>query len=203
MIENISWLGHASFRIAGEKVVYIDPWKLSKAERADIICITHDHYDHCSPEDVARLQKKGTVIVTVASCARQFRGDVRVVKAGDSLTIDGVTIEAVPAYNLRKPNHPKAAGGVGFIIEMGGSHIYHAGDTDLIPEMEGIKADIALLPVGGGPTMDAEEAAQAAEIIKPQVAIPMHWGDFVGTRADAEKFKRLCTCEVRVLEPER
>lgn len=202
MIEKISWLGHASFKIVDDKVVYIDPWKLGRAEPADMILVTHSHYDHCSPQDVAKLQKEGTVIVTVADCAGKFRGDVRIMKPGDSLKIDEVTIEAVPAYNTDKPNHPKAAGGVGFIIEMGGSRIYHAGDTDLIPEMEGIKADIALLPVAG-PTMTAEEAAQAAERINPQVAIPMHYGEFVGSRADAEKFKRLCSCEVRILEPKR
>ncbi len=202
MIEKISWLGHASFKIVDDKVVYIDPWKLGRAEPADIILVTHSHYDHCSPQDVAKLQKEGTVIVTVADCAGKFRGDVRILKPGDSLKIDEVTIEAVPAYNTDKPNHPKAAGGVGFIIEMGGSRIYHAGDTDLIPEMDGIEADIALLPVAG-PTMTAEEAAQAAERINPQVAVPMHYGEIVGSRADAEKFKWLCSCEVRILEPEK
>lgn len=203
MTEKISWLGHSSFKIADEKVIYIDPRKVGRAEPADIILVTHSHYDHCSPQDVAKLQKEGTVIVTVADCAGEFRGDVRIVKPGDSLKIDGVTIEAVPAYNTDKPSHPKAAGWVGFIIEMGGSRIYHAGDTDLIPEMDVIEADIALLPVGGTYTMTAEEAAQAAGRIKPQVAIPMHWGEIVGSRADAEKFKRLCSCEVRILEPER
>lgn len=203
MIENITWLGHSSFKIEGDKVVYIDPWKLGRAEPADIILVTHSHHDHCSPQDVAKLQKEGTVIVTVADCAGEFRGDVRTLKPGDSLEIDGVTIEAVRAYNTDKPNHPKAAGWVGFIIEMSGSRIYHAGDTDLIPEMGEIKADIALLPVGGTYTMTAEEAAQAAERINPQVAIPMHYGDTVGSAADAEKFKRLCSCKVRILEPER
>lgn len=143
------------------------------------------------------------MIVTVADCADKFRGDVRIMKPGDSLKIEGVAIEAVPAYNTDKPNHPKVNGWVGFIIEMGGSRIYHAGDTDLIPEMDEIKADIALLPVGGTYTMTAEEAAQAAERINPQVAIPMHYGEIVGSRADAEKFKRLCSCEVRILELER
>jgi L-ascorbate metabolism protein UlaG (beta-lactamase superfamily) len=203
MIENVTWLGHASFKIADDKVIYIDPWKLGRAEPADMILITHSHRDHCSPQDVAKLQKEGTVIVTVADCAGEFKGDVRILKPGDRLKIDGVTIEAVPAYNTDKPNHPKAAGRVGFIIEMGGGRIYHAGDTDLIPEMDEIKADIALLPVGGTYTMTAEEAAQAAEKIKPQVAIPMHYGETVGSLADAEKFKRLCSCEVRIPEAER
>jgi len=200
MIEKITWLGHASFKIRDDKVVYIDPWKVGRAEPADIILVTHSHYDHCSPQDVAKLQKEGTVIVTVGDCAGEFRGDVRILKPGDSLKIDEVTIEAVPAYNIDKPNHPRVNGWVGFVIEMGGSRIYHAGDTDLIPEMDEIKADIALLPVGGIYTMTAEEAAQAAERINPQVAIPMHYGEIVGSRADAEKFKRLCSCEVRILE---
>ncbi len=203
MIEKIAWLGHASFKIGDDKVIYIDPWKLGRAEPADIILVTHSHHDHCSPQDVARLQRETTVIVTVADCADEFKGDVRILKPGDSLKIDEVTIEAVPAYNTDKPNHPKINGWVGFIIEMGGSRIYHAGDTDLIPEMDEIKADIALLPVGGTYTMTAEEAAQTAERIKPEVAIPMHYGEIVGSRADAEKFKRLCSCEVRILEPER
>lgn len=203
MIENITWLGHASFKVGDDRVVYIDPWKLGRAEPADMILVTHSHPDHCSPEDVAKLQKEGTVIITVADCADKFRGDVHILKPGDSLKIDEVTIEAVPAYNTDKPNHPKAAGWVGFIIEMGGSRIYYAGDTDMIPEMDEIKADIALLPVGGTYTMTAEEAAQAAERINPQVAIPMHYGEIVGSRADAEKFKRLCSCEVRILERER
>jgi len=123
MIEKISWLGHASFKVGDDKVIYIDPWKLGRAEPADMILVTHSHHDHCSPPDVAKLQKEGTVIVTVADCADKFRGDVRIVKPGDSLRIEEVTIEAVPAYNTDKPNHPKAAGWVGFIIEMGGSRI--------------------------------------------------------------------------------
>jgi len=203
MIEKITWLGHASFKTGDDKVIYIDPWKLGRVESADMILVTHSHPDHYSPQDVAKLQKEGTVIVTVADCAGEFRGDVRILRPGDSLKIDEVTIEAVPAYNTDKPNHPKVNGWVGFIIEMGGSRIYYAGDTDLIPEMDEIKADMALLPVGGTYTMTAEEAAQAAERIKPQVAIPMHYGDTVDSRVDAEKFKRLCSCEVRILEPER
>jgi L-ascorbate metabolism protein UlaG (beta-lactamase superfamily) len=203
VIEKIRWLGHASFKISGEKIIYTDPWKIGAEEKADVICVTHPHHDHCSPEDVARLQKKDTVIVTTADCGPQFKGDVRIISVGQSVKIDGVTIEATPAYNLSKSFHPKANGWVGFIVEMGGSRIYQAGDTDLIQEMKHIRADIALLPVGGTYTMTAEEAAQAAEWIKPKVAVPMHWGDIIGSRADAEKFKRLCTCEVRILESPR
>ncbi len=203
MIENIHWLGHASFRIDGEKTIYIDPWKLKgKPPKADLILITHDHYDHCSPDDVAKITKKDTVIVTIAAAAGKFKGNVRVVKPGDNLTAAGIPIEVVPAYNVGKRFHPKGAGYVGFILTVGGQRIYHAGDTDIIPEMDDIQADIALLPVGGTYTMTAEEAARAANKIKPKVAIPMHYGDIVGSIRDAERFRDLCQVEVTILPQE-
>ena len=204
MIENIHWLGHASFRIDGEKTIYIDPWKLAKgAKKADLILITHDHYDHCSPEDVAKIAKDDTVIVTIAAAAPKLKGDVRIVKPGDSLTVAGIPIEAVPAYNVGKQFHPKEAGHVGFIVTVGGQRIYHAGDTDVIPEMDDIQADIALLPVGGTYTMTAEEAAQATNKIKPKVAVPMHYGTIVGSIEDAHRFRDLCQVEVSILPQER
>ena len=204
MIENIHWLGHASFRIDAEKTIYIDPWKLAKgARKADLILITHDHYDHCSPEDVAKIAKDDTVVVTIAAAAPKLKGDVRIVKPGDSLTVAGIPIEAVPAYNVGKQFHPKEAGHVGFIVTVGGQRIYHAGDTDVIPEMDDIQADIALLPVGGTYTMTAEEAAQAANKIKPKVAVPMHYGTIVGSIEDAHRFRDLCQVEVSILPQER
>ena len=145
MIENIHWLGHDSFRIeAGDLVIYIDPWQLGHCPDADIILITHDHMDHCSPDDVKRIQKEHTVIVTVAAAAKKLKGEIKVVKPGDSLTVKGVQIQAVSAYNLTKfrspgvPFHPKEAGHVGYILHVGGQRIYHAGDTDVISEMESI-----------------------------------------------------------------
>lgn len=203
MLKNIHWLGHAGFMITGRRVIHIDPYQLRFPEVGDIILITHDHSDHCSPDDVKWLRKGATVIVAPEACAAKFKGDVRMVKPGDTLTIKGVTIEVVPAYNLDKQFHPKKAGGVGYIITtVEGTRIYHAGDTDLIPEMDQVKADVALLPVGGTYTMDAVEAAQAANKIKPKVAIPMHWGNIVGSRQDAEKFRDLCEVEVKILKPE-
>jgi len=203
MIENIHWLGHASFRIDGEKTVYIDPWKLrGRPSKADLILITHDHFDHCSPDDVAKIAREGTVIVTVAAAARKLKGDVKIAKASDRLMAAGIPIEVVPAYNVGKKFHPKRAGYVGFIITVGGQRIYHAGDTDLIPEMEDIQADIALLPVGGTYTMTAEEAAKAANKIKPKVAIPMHYGDIVGSARDAQRFQELAQVEVTILPQE-
>jgi L-ascorbate metabolism protein UlaG (beta-lactamase superfamily) len=201
LLEGITWLGHDSFRIkAPEGVIYVDPWKLRGAEPADLILITHSHQDHFSAEDVHKLAKPDTTVVTVAQVAKQLKGDVRTVKPGDTLTVKGIKIEAVPAYNPAKQFHPKAAGHVGFIITAGGRRIYHAGDTDLIPEMANVQADVALLPVGGKYTMTASEAAQAANLIKPKVAVPMHWGDIIGTRADAEEFKKASKVPVEILE---
>ncbi len=204
MVENIHWLGHDSFRLEGEVTVYIDPWKLPPGSpKADVILITHDHYDHCSPEDVAKIQKPDTVIVTIPAAAKKLKGEVRTVKPGDKITVKGIEVEAVPAYNTDKPFHPKGAGHVGFIVTLGGKRIYHAGDTDFIPEMKGLKVDIALLPVSGTYVMTAEEAARAADAIKPEVAIPMHYGEIVGSERDAERFRELTSVNVVILKPAR
>lgn len=210
MIENIHWLGHASFRIENDKTIYIDPYELKgKPPEADLILITHDHHDHCSPDDVAKVAKDDTVIVTIAAAAQRLKGDVRVVKPGESLLVLLIPIETVPAYNVNKfrgtgvPFHPQESGHVGFILTVGGLRIYHAGDTDVIPEMDDIEADIALLPVGGTYTMTADEAARAANRIKPQVAIPMHHGAIVGSVRDAQRFRDLCQMEVVILSQER
>jgi L-ascorbate metabolism protein UlaG (beta-lactamase superfamily) len=212
LLEGITWLGHDSFKIsAPEGVIYIDPWKLKGGEpqrggteyqSADLILITHGHHDHFSPDDVKKIQKADTTVVSIADVTAKVKGKVKTVKPGDRLTVKGIQIEAVPAYNPAKQFHPKAAGHVGFVITAGGRRIYHAGDTDLIPEMAEIKADVALLPVGGKYTMNAQEAAQAANTIKPQVVVPMHWGDVIGSRADAEEFRSQAKVPVEILEAE-
>lgn len=213
MIENIHWLGHDSFRIEAEKTIYIDPWQLKEGvPQADLVLITHEHGDHCSPSDVAKIAGPETVIVTNAASAKKLKRpkeQVRVVEPGDSLSISGIRLEAVPAYNLDKfrspgkPFHPQEAGHVGFIITVGGQRIYHAGDTDNIPEMDGLEVDIALLPVSGTYVMTAPEAAEAARRIGPKIAIPMHYGaGVVGTRADAERFAELYDGRVVILEQE-
>lgn len=205
MLKGIHWLGHASFRIEDGVVLYIDPWKLAQALPADIILITHGHHDHLSKEDIARISKPGTVIVAPGACRGQLKGDVRAVKPGDSLQIGEVSVEAVPSYNTNKPNHPRSANNVGYIVSVGGRRIYHAGDTDLIPEMSSIRCDVALLPIGGAYTMNAEEAAEAAKRIAPSVVVPMHWGDIVGSAADVERLKKRIGpgIEVAALKPER
>lgn len=188
MPKDMHWLGHDTFRITGEKVVYTDPFKLKKKDTADIILITHEHYDHCSPEDVKKIQGPGTAIVTVADCAKKLTGDITVVKPGDTVTVKGVVIEAVPSYNTNKQFHTRERGWVGFVFTLGGQRIYLAGDTDHIPEMKNIRADIALLPVSGTYVMTADEAVRAALDIKPKIAVPMHFGSIVGSMDDAQRF---------------
>jgi len=206
MVSNIHWLGHDSFRIKGDRlVIYIDPWQIENGPKADLILITHDHRDHCSPADVAKVQKEDSVIVTVAAAAAKLSGQIQVVKPGDELRVKGIPISAVPAYNVNKfrspgvPFHPRESGYVGFVVTVEGQRIYHAGDTDCIPEMGSINADIALLPVSGIYVMTADEAVEAAAIIKPQIAIPMHIGRGIGSLADAERFKEKASVPVEIL----
>lgn len=205
MIDNIHWLGHASLRIdAPTAVIYVDPWKLSGAlPQADLILITHDHYDHCSPGDIARVRTDDTVIVANPSAAKKLSGPVRVARAGDELTAKGVKIRAVPAYNVDKAFHPKAAGHVGYVLTVDDTSIYIAGDTDVIPEMEDVSADIAILPVSGTYVMTADEAVEAAGLIGPDIAIPVHYGEIVGSEADARHFQDHAPCEVCILQKER
>lgn len=202
MIEGIHWLGHSSFRIDGEKTVYIDPYKVTQGPPADVILVSHSHYDHCSQICIERLSKPGTVIVTNAECARKLRGDVRVIAPGQSVSVEGVSVEGVAAYNTGKPFHPKAEGGLGFVVTTGKRRVYFAGDTDLIPEMATVKADVALLPVSGTYVMTAEEAAEAAKRIGPSVAVPMHYGTIVGSSSDAARFRDLAGVRVEILERE-
>jgi len=202
MLKNISWLGHASFKIADDKVLYIDPWKLKREDKADIILITHPHYDHLSLEDISKIQTEDTIIVIPPDGASKLKGNIKTVRPGDNLTVKGVDIEVVPAYNIKKDYHPEENRWVGFVINIKGTRIYHSGDTDFIPEMKKIKADIALLPIGGTYTMDVAEAVEAVKAINPEVAIPMHYGDIVGSVEDARKFKEMSSVKVEILKKE-
>ncbi|MFZ5908229.1 MAG: MBL fold metallo-hydrolase [Nitrospirota bacterium] len=188
MVKEIHWLGHDTFKIAGEKVIYTDPFKLKEKDTADLILITHDHYDHCSPDDIKMIQGPDTELVAPVDCAAKLTGRVTTVKPGDSLTVAGIEIEVVPSYNTNKQFHTKERGWAGYIFTVKGQRVYLAGDTDYIPEMKTFRADIALLPVSGTYVMTAEEAVQAALDINPKIAIPMHYGSIVGSLADARKF---------------
>ena len=195
----IDRLGHASFVIrGGEKIIYIDPYvlpdKVDYEDQADIILITHEHHDHCSPEAIRKVRNSESTTLIPESCTLEFRGDARRIREGDGLTgdlaIKGVGIEVVPAYNINKDYHPKGVG-VGYIIDIDGLKIYHAGDTDFIPQMKDMSVDVALLPIGGTYTMDVPEAVEATLAIAPDVVIPMHYNYLDNTPADADLFKKL------------
>jgi len=210
----LSWLGHDGFRIRNGRVLYVDPFKIEGVgPKADIVLLTHEHYDHCSVDDLKKIITPDTIIVAHSQSKDELGKlkfkDIKIVKPGDKINVGDFMIEAVPAYNLnkfREPGkvfHPKEDGKVGFILTVNGVRIYHAGDTDHIPEMRNIRTDVALLPVSGTYVMTAKEAAEAAGDINPKLAIPMHYGAIVGGRSDAQTFKELAKCEVRILEKER
>lgn len=199
MAKKIHWLGHDCFRIDAAKTIYFDPFQISGGPKADLILISHDHFDHCSPEDVAKIQQPTTVVITEKDSAKKLKGDVRVLKPGGSVTVGEVKVEGVPSYNTDKDFHPKKNGWLGFVVEVEGVRIYHAGDADFIPEMKDLKVDIALLPVSGTYVMTSDQAVKAALAIKPKLAIPMHYGAIVGEESDAVGFKKALEGKVEVL----
>ncbi len=203
ILENLIWLGHDGFLLkAGGQNIYFDPFRLKgDLPKADLLLISHEHFDHCSPEDIAQIATPETQIITEPNSAKKLSGRIKIMKPGESCEVDNIKIEAVPSYNLNKKFHPRDKKWLGFIVTVEGVRVYHAGDTDHIPEMKEIRADIALLPVSGTYVMTPEEAAAAALDINPQVALPMHFGDIVGTREDAESFARALAGKTRVKIP--
>ena len=199
MAENIRVFTQNSIRISSSSgAIYIDTFKMNEAPHdAEYILITHDHYDHFSPEDIEKVANKKTILVVpekMRSKADKISGMVKrieTVSPGIKTEIDGLGIEAVPSYNILKPFHPKSAGWVGYILNIDGERIYIAGDTDLTKEAKEVKCDIALIPIGGTYTMDAKKAAELVNIIKPKTVIPTHYGSIVGTAKDADAFAKL------------
>ena len=208
----LTWLGHDAFRIEDGQVIYIDPFEIKEGAKADLVLISHEHDDHCSIADLKKVVTSNTVLVAHAqsknALSKLQAKEIKIVKPGDRLTLGSVTVEAVPAYNtnkFREPGkffHPKEDGKLGFIVTVKGVRIYHAADTDHISEMKNMAPDVALLPVSGTYVMTAKEASEAAASIKPKIAIPMHYASIVGSVKDAEEFKKLAKCEVKILENE-
>jgi len=196
--KKIQWLGHDGFRIDAVKTIYFDPYEIKGGPKADLIFISHEHFDHCSPEDVARIQGSDTVIVTEKDSAKKLTGDVRVLKPGETLTLNDIKVQAVPSYNTDKAFHPRANNWLGFVVEIEGVKVYHAGDCDFMPEMKDLEVDIAFLPVSGTYVMTAEQAVEAALAINPKLAIPMHYGAIVGDNQDAVRFKKALEGRVEV-----
>jgi len=228
----IKWLGHSGFLIKDStpqvypdksstkiftrgKIIYIDPYNIrGDSEKADLILITHSHYDHCSVADINKIIKEGTKIILPADCQSKITRlevpiKMQVIEPMQELTHGDIRISTFPAYNIDKPFHSKEESWVGYLVKMNGLLFYHAGDTDVIPEMQKLtgyhEKFVALLPIGGRFTMSVEEAVEAAKIIKPFLVIPMHYGSIVGTNEDANEFKELCAEEgikVEILEKE-
>jgi len=212
----LKWLGNSGFLITNGKVIYIDPYNLSSnLPKADIILVTHGHHDHCSLVDIEKIIKKGTIVVVSPDCQSKITRvedvNMQIIEAGDELTFQGTRVQAIPAYNHEKEFHLKSEGWMGFIVKFENIVIYHAGDTDKIPEMEKLTGYgkqgnefIALLPVGGNYTMNADEAAEAARIINPTLVIPMHYGAVAGSEKDADDFVKLCSeLGVRAMKMEK
>jgi len=212
LLDALEWLGHSTFRLrVGRATVYIDPYRVTEGPPADLILVTHGHYDHFSPRDIERLSGSGTTLVAPAAVAERVRGRVLSVAPGEVVgeeLVRGVHVAAVAAYNTSKrdaegrPFHPPAAGWVGYDLNVRGERLYHSGDTDVIPEIDDVAGvDVALLPVSGVYVMTPSEAAEAARRINPRVAVPMHWGQHIGTRDDAEAFRAAASVPVTIMEP--
>jgi L-ascorbate metabolism protein UlaG (beta-lactamase superfamily) len=209
----LTWLGHDGFRIQDGQVIYVDPYQIEGGPKADIILVSHEHFDHCSVDDLKKICGPNTTIVAHAQSKGELSKvkakEIKIMKPGERIKLGDISIETVPAYNVnkfREPGkvfHPKEDGKLGFIVTVKGVRIYHAGDTDHIPEMKNIHVDIAMLPVSGTYVMTVQEAAEAVKSLNPKVVIPMHFGSVVGSRQDAETLPGLVKCEVRILEKER
>lgn len=208
MLERFTWYRQSAYRWNGDVTIYIDPWGITDPEPADAVFITHAHFDHFDMDDIEKIRKEDTKLFAPEDVAAELSGDVVAVRPQEDLQLGSITVRTVPAYNVvegREDNHPKAKNWVGYVFELGGTAYYHAGDTDHLPELEAIKADVTFLPVGGGGyTMDASEAAGLARAIGPQLAVPMHYG-FVegceGPGAEEQFTKEAAPVKVEILTP--
>lgn len=203
MLENIEVLLHSSIRINKGKVIYVDPYNINKNYNdADLIFITHSHFDHYSPEDIEKVKKEDTVIVAPQDLSSKIQNDgfaqenIIIVSPNEIHEIKGIKFETVPAYNVGKQFHQKINGWVGYILELDGIRYYIAGDTDANEDNKQIKCDVAFVPIGGTYTMTAVEAAEFINEIKPKIAVPIHYGLIVGTDVDAKEFVSLLNSNI-------
>lgn len=198
MLENVEVLYHSSIKIKDNKIIYIDPFKITENYNdADLIFITHDHYDHYSEEDIDKVINNDSIIIAPEELLTKLlrkgikQSNIITVEPGEYDMVQGIKFETVNAYNTNKPFHPKENGWVGYIIEFKGIRYYIAGDTDITEENKQVKCDVAFVPVGGTYTMNYSEAAELINIIKPKIAVPIHYGSIVGTKQDAINFINL------------
>ena len=198
MLKNIEVLYHSSIKISKNKVIYIDPFKIDKNYNdADIVFITHDHFDHYSEEDIDKVINENTTIIIPEELLTKIlrkginKNAVITVESNKEYMVQGIKFETIPAYNTNKTFHPKENNWVGYIITLDGIRYYIAGDTDITEENRKVKCDVAFVPVGGTYTMDFKEAAQLINEIQPKIAVPIHYGSVVGTKQDATDFIKL------------
>ena len=204
MIENIEVLYHSSIRINKEKTIYIDPFKIDKNYNdADIVFITHDHYDHYSEEDIDKVINENTTIIIPEEVLTKLlrkginKNAIITVEPNEKYMVQGIKFETIPSYNTNKTFHPKENGWVGYIITLDDIRYYIAGDTDITEENRKVKCDVAFVPVGGTYTMNYSEAAELVNIIKPKIAVPIHYGSIVGTKQDATNFIKLLHSSIK------
>ena len=204
MLEGIEINCHSSIKISKGKTIYVDPFKIERdTNDADIVLVTHDHYDHYSPEDIEKINNKETIIVApkTVKALSKMKNTV-LVEPNNVYEVKGIKIETIPAYNVNKQFHPKDNQWVGYIIEIENIRYYIAGDTDVTSENKQVNCDVAFIPVGGTYTMNYTEAAELVNAIKPKIVVPTHYGDIVGEKDDGEKFKMLLDedieCEILI-----
>ena len=203
---NIEVLCHSSIKIETKgKIIYLDPFKIREETfDADIIAITHSHYDHFSEEDINKIKNEKTKILVTNDLYKRTlelgfeKENITVVIANSSYKILDIEINTILAYNINKKFHPRQNNWVGYILNIEGKRIYVAGDTDATEENKKVECDIALVPVGGTYTMTYNEAAELINNIKPQIAIPMHYGEIVGNKDDGNKFRGLVNNNIEV-----
>lgn len=203
---NIKVLCHSSIKIESEgKIIYLDPFRIKEEiHDADIIAVTHSHYDHFSEEDISKVKNEKTMILVTSDLVERSielgfnKENITVVMPNNSYKVLDIQIDTIPAYNINKKFHPKENNWVGYILKLEGKHVYIAGDTDITQENKNVKCDIALVPVGATYTMNFKEAAELVNVIKPEIVIPMHYGEIVGEKEDAIKFKEIVNNNIKV-----